>query len=160
LKPGPGVQTLVREDDRPIIVQASYGLGRVLLVGFDLDGGSFSNWEGRAAFWDRIQTELAPAPARVNPAGNQPPFQQDYQAQIQPPFKRGLEPSVDIQPISFAWVALFLLFYIALVGPIDYFILKKVFKRLELTWITFPLTVIVVSVAAYFTAYAMKGGEL
>ena len=45
-------------------------------------------------------------------------------------------------------------------GPVDYFILKKVFKRLEWTWITFPAVVLVVSVAAYLIAYAVKGNEL
>ena len=62
--------------------------------------------------------------------------------------------------ISFGWVALFILFYILLVGPIDYFVLKRLFKRLELTWITFPLIVIVVSVVAYLAAYYSKGDDL
>jgi hypothetical protein len=57
-------------------------------------------------------------------------------------------------------VALFILLYIAVVGPLDYFILKKVFKRLELTWVTFPIVVVVVSVAAYWTAYALKGEDM
>src|SRR5204862_2485845 len=35
-----------------------------------------------------------------------------------------------------------------------------VFKRLELTWVTFPTVVLVISVAAYFTAYAVKGDDL
>ena len=59
--------------------------------------------------------------------------------------------------ISFGWVALFILFYILIVGPLDYFLLKKVFKRLELTWITFPTLVLIVSVVAYFTAYCPQG---
>src|SRR5262249_5701693 len=62
--------------------------------------------------------------------------------------------------ISFGWVALFILFYIALVGPLDYFVLKKLFKRLELTWITFPVSVIVVSLVAYLIAYKVKGTDL
>jgi hypothetical protein len=74
--------------------------------------------------------------------------------------KRGLETFEEVPVISFGWVALFILFYIALVGPLDYFVLKKVFKRLELTWLTFPLTVILVSVLAYATAYALKGDDL
>jgi len=62
--------------------------------------------------------------------------------------------------ISFGWVALFILIYILVVGPLDYFFLKKVVKRLELTWITFPTVVITISVAAYFTAYWLKGNDL
>ena len=57
-------------------------------------------------------------------------------------------------------MALFILFYIVLVGPLDYFILKKLFKRLEFTWITFPVSVIVVSVVVYFAAYGLKGEDL
>ena len=56
--------------------------------------------------------------------------------------KRGLEMFEEIPVISFGVVALFILFYIVLVGPLDYFILKKLFKRLELTWITFPTIVL------------------
>ena len=62
--------------------------------------------------------------------------------------------------VSFGWVALFTLFYILLVGPFDYFVLKKIFKRLELTWVTFPATVLLVSATAYLTAYWLKGDDL
>jgi hypothetical protein len=43
---------------------------------------------------------------------------------------------------------------------VDYFLVKKVFKRMELTWVTFPTMVVGVSLAAYFTAYWLKGDEL
>jgi hypothetical protein len=66
----------------------------------------------------------------------------------------------EVPVISFGWVALFLLGYIILVGPVDYFLLKKVFKRLELTWVTFPVVVLTVSLAAYLTAYYLKGDDL
>jgi hypothetical protein len=35
-----------------------------------------------------------------------------------------------------------------------------VFKRLELTWITFPAVVLAISLIAYFTAYSIKGRDL
>ena len=50
----------------------------------------------------------------------------------------GLESFDGVPVISFGWVALFILIYIVVVGPLDYFFLKKVVKRLELTWVTFP----------------------
>ena len=61
--------------------------------------------------------------------------------------------------ISFGWVALFILIYIIIVGPLDYYFLKRVVKRLELTWITFPTVVITISVASYFIAYYLKGND-
>src|SRR5262249_9477640 len=70
-----------------------------------------------------------------------------------------LEDFEDVPVISFGWVALFIFLYILVVGPLDYFFLKKVVRRLELTWITFPTVVITISVAAYFTAYWLKGND-
>jgi hypothetical protein len=73
--------------------------------------------------------------------------------------QRSLEQFDSVPVIQFGWVALFILIYILIVGPLDYLFLKKVVKRLELTWVTFPIVVIVVSAAAYFTAYALKGND-
>jgi hypothetical protein len=80
--------------------------------------------------------------------------------EIEGELKRALESFKEVPVISFGWVALFILVYIVIVGPLDYLILKKVFKRLELTWITFPTVVIAIRVAAYFTAYSLKGDDL
>ena len=62
--------------------------------------------------------------------------------------------------ISFFWVAIFILLYIIVVGPLDYFFLKKVVKRLELDLDHLPDGVLVVSATAYFTAYGLKGNDL
>src|SRR5205085_228522 len=66
----------------------------------------------------------------------------------------------DVNVVPFGYVALFIILYILVVGPLDYFVLKHVFHKLEWTWITFPLVVLTVSIAAYFTAYALKGNDL
>jgi YD repeat-containing protein len=174
LQLGPGVHVLVKESSGPLIVQASCGLGRVVLVGFDLDLAPFLTWDGQEAFWARLQNHVAPSlpvrrdrpvrGARVAQPGGPgvavPGMVTEADYDMRGVIKRGLETFEEVPVISFGWVALFILFYIVLVGPLDYFLLKKVFKRLELTWITFPLTVLVVSVLAYFTAFSMKGDDL
>jgi hypothetical protein len=62
--------------------------------------------------------------------------------------------------ISFGWVAFLIVLYILLIGPVEYLFLKRVVGRLELTWITFPIIVLTVSLATYFTAYSLKGRDL
>ena len=62
--------------------------------------------------------------------------------------------------IPFGWVAFFIFLYILLIGPGDYLFLKKVLKRMELTWITFPTIVVTVSLLAYYAAYRLKGNDL
>lgn len=165
VRPGANTFGLVYEDPspgdpqaRPIILQASCGLGRVVLLAFDVDAEQFSKWEGRTAFWKKLQEETAPrVPVEnLNQVGGA--FVQGGELGVD--FKRQLETFQDVPVLSFGWVALFILFYIVLVGPLDYFILKRIVKRLEWTWITFPILVLLVSVAAYATAYYVKGDDL
>ena len=71
-----------------------------------------------------------------------------------------LEQFRGVKLIPFGWVAFFIFLYILLIGPGDYFFLKKVLKRMELTWITFPTIVVTVSLVAYYAAYVLKGNDL
>ena len=74
--------------------------------------------------------------------------------------RAGLEQFPGVKLIPFGWVAFFIFLYILLIGPGDYFFLKKVLKRMELTWITFPTIVLTVSLVAYYAAYVLKGNDL
>ena len=170
--PGPGATVLLQEGERKTryLLQGSCGLGRVLLVAFDVEANPFAAWAGRKGFWEQLQKELkvrsdvAQQPVPIG-AGNPVAVPGGAGAVSQQPeilneIQRNLESFQDVPTISFGWVALFTLFYIGLVGPLDYFLLKKIFKRLELTWVTFPATVLLVSATAYFTAYWLKGDDL
>jgi hypothetical protein len=164
LAPGPGTDVLLRDaavtgdaEERPLVVQSACGLGRVVLVGLDLDAGSFTTWGGQKAFWERLQRELGLRSSAPGRAAEEPRAER---RELGVELQRDLETLADVPVISFGWVAFFILLYIALIGPLDYFLLKKVFKRLEFTWITFPFVVLIVSVAAYFTAYRVKGDDL
>ena len=74
--------------------------------------------------------------------------------------RAALEQFPGVKLIPFGWVAFFIFLYILLIGPGDYFFLKKVLKRMELTWITFPTIVLTVSLIAYYAAYVLKGNDL
>ncbi len=171
LKPGPGVQVLAYTNsldgraagDRPIIVQAPCGLGQVIVVGFDLDEQPFTTWRGREDFWKKVKLLTEPPDIPDGPLQNnfnQWAVNNQGNSELGGSLVRSLEDFPDVPVISFGWVALFILVYILIVGPLDYFFLKKVVKRLELTWITFPAVVIVISAVAYFAAYYLKGKDL
>src|SRR5207245_4443414 len=106
------------------------------------------------ALLQKMLTDLAP---RV---GNQAdPNDQRGANDLSTDLQRTLD-NFDVRVIPFGYVALFIILYIVVVGPLDFLVLKYVFKRLEWTWFTFPTVVLAVSVAAYFTAYAIKGNDL
>jgi hypothetical protein len=172
IQPRKNVQNLLDEVDQktrerwPVIVQAPSGLGRVVLIDFDLDKGPFTDWEGQNRFWQKLNAELRPGQAggkvQNNPnmaMGGMPGWDQAH-SDVGSLMQDRLEAFTEVPVISFGWVALFILLYIVVVGPLDYLFLKKVVKRLELTWITFPTVVLVVSALAYVSAYYLKGNDL
>ncbi|HMO37123.1 MAG TPA: hypothetical protein PKA06_13870, partial [Gemmatales bacterium] len=138
---------------RPLIVRSPYGLGKVTLVGVDTNSEAFANWSYSQDFWSAV-LEARAITLPVNAYYGAP--RDDASLSM----ANKIEEFGDVPVISFALVALFIALYIILIGPVDYFVLKKVFKRLEYTWITFPIVVLLVSLAAYFGAYYLKGDKL
>jgi hypothetical protein len=167
LQQPPTVSVLCKEPDAkgfaPLIVRFPYGTGSITMLAFDVKDQIFTNWEGQPQFWKAVIEKLAPdsgGPGGLNL--NQIRFdmgQFDQRQDIASQLYTALE-KFDTPTISFGWVVLFIFIYIIVVGPVDYVLLKLVFKRLELTWITFPAVVLTVSLLAYFTAYAIKGQDL
>lgn len=146
-----------QEDARkaPLIVRGSFGLGIVTLVGIDTDTAPFRDWSDRASFWQQL-LDLQPPPADEAAALRNPWGDADVSNWLDDYLNEF--PNVAIVP--FSTVALLILGYILLIGPIDYFFLKRVIGRMEFTWITFPLIVVLVSVGAYFSALWLKGDDL
>ena len=150
---------------RPLMVQAPLGLGRITFVAFDLDRSPFVDHPQRGEFWDWFIPNVGSAVPDSKVKNNDGSFQaavtgvgaEDGAAAA---LRKNTDSFEGVPVISFGWVALFILIYTAIIGPLEYIILKKVFGKLELTWITFPIIVLSVSAAAYFTAYAVKGKDL
>jgi len=162
-KDAPTYRELLKDSvtQEPLIVQAACGLGRVTVVGFDPDLKPFADWKGQNEFWSAFLRDTGIRPLAVVRDGVEPVYYDYNQPQeLAGQLQSYLENFDEVPVISFGWVALFIFIYILVVGPLDYFFLKHVIKRLELTWITFPTVVLVVSAAAYFTAYHLKGNDL
>ncbi|GEM_PF-6709654 len=142
---------------KTLIARLPYGLGSITYLAFPLDEPPFTSWErkeGKNEFLKQLFTKLAP---RVGTVAE--PHQQQNMSDLGTDLQKTLD-NFDVRVIPFGYVALFIILYIIVVGPLDFILLKYVFKRLEWTWFTFPTVVLAVSVAAYFTAYAIKGNEL
>jgi hypothetical protein len=144
--------------EMPLVVQAAYGSGRVTIVAADPDEVPFSRWKRQGDFWERVLRDGGPKFAMPNRSDGL------VASETNDSLARNLQSSLESLPqvpvISFSWIALLVLVYIVLIGPLDYLILKKIFKRLEWTWVTFPTIVLVASLGAYWTAHRLKGSEI
>jgi hypothetical protein len=135
----------------PLVVRARRGLGEITFAAFDPDAPPLADWAGRPNLL-RLVVQW-PAQEQDEVAGQK----QDLIDRL----RQALDGSfVGVKTAPFGLVALFVILYILLIGPGDYFFVKRVLKRMELTWLTFPLIVVAVSAAAYWAANYMKGDQL
>ena len=145
------------EELLPIAIRSQYGFGELVFVGLDVDRKPLRDWPGRESFlrktmnWKRSDTE----------------DQQSAQSFAEVPgdlsghMRNWLDNKfADQHLVPFGIVALLVVSYLLLIGPGDYFLVKRILKRAQLTWVTFPLIVLIVSATAYWSAHWSKGDKL
>lgn len=142
----------------PLVIRGPFGFGRITIIGVDVDLKPFATWEDRRSFWDKALDLRGRGTENLSTAV--PGAFRMANSDLASLLHESLERFPGVRLVPFGWVAFFVFLYILLIGPGDYFFLRKVVKRMELTWITFPLIVITVSTIAYVAAYAFKGTEL
>jgi len=64
-----------------------------------------------------------------------------------------------MKPLSIWWVILILTTLALLLGPVDYFVLKRL-DRLPYTWLTSMGWIVVFTVGAYYGVQALRGGRM
>ncbi len=134
-------KVLVAVNKKPLIINRAIGLGEVLFFGIDLDSDRMKQWSGRDSLVGLLVTlaetsvedqvgQKAVKGTSVSTFGYE-----DLIGQLRAPLDR----FTNVKFVAFTWIALLIGLYILCIGPGDFFFLKKLLKKMELTWITFPL---------------------
>lgn len=154
--PGPYVLTnselgegelLLEEDGRPMLARRMLGLGNVYFLALDPKLTPLSGWEGQRALWDQIAADVA------GDGFGARGIQDSYSAAQAVSFIPGLRlPSV-------GQLLLFLAFYTFIIGPVNYFVLRRM-KRRELAWVTIPALVLLFSAITFLTGFRTRGGAI
>lgn len=155
-----GSVVLATATTTPLVVRGAFGLGRVTLIGFDVANRPMSDWEDKRFFWDKVLDLRGRVETDAVLMTSRGAIIQAAAPELAAVLHRALEAFPGVKIVPFGWVAFFVFVYILLIGPLDYLFLKRVVKRMELTWVTFPLIVVAVSVLAYLGAHAVKGDDL
>jgi len=168
VKPGVG-RVMAAEAGVPIVAERSYGAGTVIFLAFDHLGPPFRDWYGQTSFWKQILRRPAGTPMAASMAAamdeeyfSNNRYNYGYAQQL-PELWQGLGSVVAQNPSvrapSFSSIGLFLLAYLVMLVPVNYFVLRRM-RRLELAWVSTPVIVIVFVLGAYGMGYTMKGSEL
>ena len=138
----------------PLVVRTQRGLGEIVFVGLDFDQPPLRDWEGRASFLRRVlQWKSTDTDRQVREQRDATDLTNHLRSSLDKQF-------VGVQVIPFGLLALLAGVYILLIGPGDFFFVRRVLGRPTLTWLTFPLVVLGVSILAYVIANRMKGDQL
>ncbi|MEE2826601.1 MAG: hypothetical protein VYE64_08235 [Planctomycetota bacterium] len=144
------------QDDIPLIVRTARGFGLVVYSAVDLDQGPVAQWPGRNAF---IAGLLDPAsnadPSTIEESQNNR-FSHFGYDDLTGQLKVPLEQFSGARFVTFTWVAVLIGLYILCIGPGDYFLLRNVFGKMELTWLTFPLITLTFCGIAVVMAWATR----
>jgi hypothetical protein len=66
--------------------------------------------------------------------------------------------SRQVRKLPVTWLLLLLLVYLAVIGPLDQYWLKRIGRQM-LTWLTFPFYVVLFSALIYFIGFMLRAGE-
>jgi hypothetical protein len=141
--------------DLPLVVRTPRGFGQVVFVAFDLDRAPFAGWAARPQLVDKLLRGVRPA-EHAESAGLGAVASLGY-VDLAGQLRAALDQFDGVRPVPFWLVAVLITGYIAIIGPLDYYLVKHVFRRMEATWITFGVTVLVFCAGAYALAYGLKG---
>lgn len=149
--------------NHPLVVRGPAGFGRVTLIGVDVDGKLFADWQDRGLFWVRaldLRSQRAETVAGPSMGGSGTRFQTSGVTDLASQLRVAMEQFSGVALVPFGWIAFLAFLYIVAIGPGDYLFLRRILGRMELTWITFPLMVAAASALAYYAAQRLKGNEL
>ncbi len=147
-----GGRALIRQGEQPLLVQRAVGEGWLSYLALDPAGSPFDAWAGVLPFWQRL---LEPGSALPTNAPVDIPLRA-IEAEM---MGYALQNVPAVQPPSIIWLAVLLGAYIVLVGPVNYFLLRRL-RRLAWAWVTIPLLTLVFSVGGIALGYQMRGNDV
>ncbi|MCL2347535.1 MAG: hypothetical protein FWC50_04660 [Planctomycetaceae bacterium] len=139
------------EGDLPLVVRSAYGLGTLIYMGGDLGQLPLRSWKDRPILVARLlgATERKSTQDRQE---NQTLMQLGYN-DLAGQLRSALDRFDGVRNLPFSLIILLLVAYLLLVGIGDWFLVHKILKRPQLTWITFPCWITLFCVVAVMVVY-------
>jgi hypothetical protein len=145
------------EANLPIVVRASRAFGMTVFAGVDLDAAPLDTWDGRPQFLRRLLL-VEESTGESQAVAGRMITRRGYEDLAGALRNRLGREFIGVTVVPFGLVTILVLAYLALIGPIDYFLVKWL-GRMEWTWLTFPTIILLVSCGAYALAHARKGNQ-
>jgi hypothetical protein len=137
-------RALATSGDRVVAAQTTYGAGTVTILGIDPTVGWIADSTANRSLWPSL------IPARSEGAVAMTDDSQIVTAV-------GNLPSLALPPLG--GLLLLLFGYVALIGPLNYLVLRRIDRR-EWAWVTMPVLIVGFAVGAYAFGSALRGSSI
>ncbi|MDR3233752.1 MAG: hypothetical protein LBT46_08850 [Planctomycetaceae bacterium] len=149
--------TFVKDGDCPLVLRAAHGFGTLIYFGGDLSGKPLGTWRDRVKLVSQVmQWDTAAQRKRSDGTvtGGGSMLQLGY-SDISGQIRSALDKHSGIRNVPFSVILIILTVYWLFVGLADWFVIRKLLNRPMLTWLTFPLWIVLFSGLAYvLTAFS------
>lgn len=139
-----GTNILVEQNGIPLLIEKQIGYGKVYFFAADPGLQPLNDWDGMQDLYAHLLSIKSPKPSWSHGTWD------TYRA------SSALATLPELALPSFFYICGWLGLYIVVIGPINYFVLRRM-KRTELAWITVPVLVIIFTSLAYFSGYLYRG---
>jgi hypothetical protein len=143
---------LIGDATAPLAAEGFCGRGKITVLMFDPEREPFISWKNRGWLW----AGLAGIPANAFQA----PYATIRASRLSSDGIFGsMIDTKQVRKLPLGWLLALLAAYLAVIGPLDQYWLKKI-NRQMLTWVTFPCYVVIFSGLIYYIGFHLRAGEL
>lgn len=143
-QPVAGAEVLASQGEIPLAVRNTFGRGEVIFLAFDPTVQTVQAWSGLAGFFRSILVEPPQASS------------QNYSFLDWAQAGEAASLLAGLRLPSAGWLVAFLGVYVAAVGPLNFWLLRRS-KRRELAWVTIPLLVMLFSGLTFVVGRGLRG---
>jgi hypothetical protein len=140
----------------PLMIRYPRGFGQVTYIGLDLHKPPFSEWAGRVKFLEKLLARRSSADQSAAIHGANQAARLGF-TDISGQLRGALDQFDGVDFIPFWIVAVLALAYIAILFPLNYWVLNRWLKRPMLAWLFFPTAIVIFCIAAVAVANHAKG---
>ncbi len=149
--------SLAQQSGVPLVIRGCFGFGSTTTCTVDLTSRLIAQWPHRDQLLLKL-AELEPRQGQAE-AGSQT-YMRTQINDLSSELMVGLEKFSGVPLVSVALVALLLALYAAVIGPLDFLLIRKLTGQPMLTWVTLPIVIIGVSVLAIRWSTELKGDSV
>ncbi len=147
-RPIADAEILAAQGDTPLLIRRTLAAGLVDFLALDPTLEPLASWDGLSELWRKLLATRAPQPA-WRKGFTQPNWGAEAVANL---------PGVDLLP-PMQTLCLFLVAYIVLIGPLNYFVLSRL-RRNGWGWFTIPAVIVSFTLVAWTVGFNLRGAEI